>query len=184
MSSNTIFSSTMSSNTSSLNNASSLTFTPMTQDDFVIFWPTFQTIIADQQTYAIDPEISYAAAYQLWCQAPKATYAVKDAAGELVGSYYLKANAAGPGDHICNCGYMVTAAARGKGIARAMCEHSQQIAQTLGFKAMQFNAVVATNDVAVALWQRLGFSIVGTVPNAYRHATQGLVATHIMHKPL
>lgn len=166
------------------NNEFSLTFTPMTQDDFVIFWPTFQAIIADQQTYAIDPDISYAAAYQLWCQAPKATFAVKDAAGELVGSYYLKANAAGPGDHVCNCGYMVTAAARGKGVARAMCEHSQQLAREFNFQAMQFNAVVSTNDVALALWQRLGFNIVGTVPNAYRHATQGLVDAHIMYKAL
>lgn len=179
MSSNTMLSNTMPSN-----NASSLTFTPMTQDDFVIFWPTFQAIIADQETYAIDPDISYDAAYQLWCQAPKATHAVKDSAGELLGSYYLKANAAGPGDHVCNCGYMVTPAARGKGVARAMCEHSQQLARELNFQAMQFNAVVATNDVAVALWKRLGFSIVGTVPNAYRHATQGLVDIYVMYKSL
>lgn len=177
-------SSAMSSSAMSSSTMSSLTFTPMTQDDFVIFWPTFQAIIADQHTYAIDPEISYAAAYQLWCQAPKAAFAVKDSAGELVGSYYLKANAAGPGDHICNCGYMVTAAARGKGVARAMCEHSQHLARELNFQAMQFNAVVSTNDVAVTLWQRLGFSIVGTVPNAYRHATQGLVDAHIMYKAL
>ncbi|RUR34264.1 GNAT family N-acetyltransferase [Vreelandella nanhaiensis] len=163
---------------------SSLTFTPMNDDAFALFWPTFQAIVAEQQTYAIDPDISYQAAYTLWCEAPKATFAVKDASGELVGSYYLKANAAGPGDHVCNCGYMVTAAARGKGVARAMCEHSQQVAQTLGFKAMQFNAVVSTNEVAVALWQRLGFNIVGTVPHAYRHATLGPVDTHVMHKLL
>ncbi|MBP5979191.1 MAG: GNAT family N-acetyltransferase [Halomonas sp.] len=156
----------------------------MIQDDFVIFWPTFQAIVADQQTYAIDPDISYDAAYKLWCQSPKATYAIKDSAGELVGSYYLKANAAGPGDHICNCGYMVTAAARGKGVARAMCEHSQQLARAFNFKAMQFNAVVATNDVAVTLWKRLGFSIVGTVPNGYRHATHGLVDIYVMYKSL
>lgn len=161
---------------------STLTFTLMTQDDFAIFWPTFKAIVAEQHTYAIDPDISYEAAYSLWCQVPKATYAVRDSAGELVGSYYLKANAAGPGSHVCNCGYMVTAAARGKGVARAMCEHSQQLARTHDFKAMQFNAVVATNEAAVALWQRLGFNIVGTVPKAYCHATQGLVDSYVMHK--
>lgn len=161
---------------------SALTFTPMTEDTFAVFWPTFQAIVADRQTYAIDPDISYQAAYALWCEAPKATFTVTDTSGELLGSYYLKANAAGPGNHVCNCGYMVTPAARGRGVARAMCEHSQKVAQTHGFKAMQFNAVVSTNEVAVALWQRLGFSIVGTVPNAYRHATQGLVDTHVMHK--
>jgi len=102
----------------------------------------------------------------------------------VLGAYYLKTNAAGPGDHICNCGYMVPPAARGKGVARAMCEHSQQQARELGFLAMQYNAVVATNEVAVALWQKLGFSIVGTVPNAYRHARFGFVDTHVMHKTL
>ncbi len=161
---------------------SALSFTPMDRDDFELFWPTFKAIVAEQYTYAIEPDISYQAAYTLWCEAPKATFAVKDSTGELVGSYYLKANAAGPGGHVCNCGYMVTSAARGKGVARAMCEHSQTMAQAAGFQAMQFNAVVSTNEVAVALWQRLGFSIVGTVPKAYRHASLGWVDTHVMHK--
>ncbi|MBZ5487356.1 GNAT family N-acetyltransferase [Halomonas aquamarina] len=163
---------------------SELSFTPMTADDFELFWPTFKAIVLEQHTYAIDPDINYQAAYTLWCEVPRTTFAVKDSAGELVGSYYLKANAAGPGDHVCNCGYMVTSAARGKGVARAMCEHSQEIAQMAGFEAMQFNAVVSTNEVAVALWQRLGFSIVGTVPKAYRHASLGRVDTHVMHKIL
>ena len=79
---------------------------------------------------------------------------------------------------------MVTPAARGKGVARQMCEHSQQVARQHGFEAMQFNAVVATNQVAVALWQRLGFTIVGTIPNAYRHASQGLVDSYVMYKAL
>ncbi|HCA01916.1 GNAT family N-acetyltransferase [Vreelandella alkaliphila] len=161
-----------------------LSFTPMTQEDFTVFWPTFQSIVSAQETYAIDPDITFAAAYALWCQQPRASFAVKDDQGVLLGTYYLKANAAGPGQHICNCGYMVTPAARGKGVARQMCEHSQHIARQHGFEAMQFNAVVATNQVAVALWQRLGFAIVGTIPNAYRHASQGLVDSYVMYKAL
>lgn len=161
-----------------------LTFTPITKDDFASFWPTFQSIVQAQETYAIDPDISYEAAQQLWCKAPKASLVVKDESGQLLGTYYLKANAAGPGNHVCNCGYMVTPAARGKGVARAMCEHSQQQAKALGFLAMQFNAVVATNNIAVALWQKLGFNIVGTVPNAFRHARLGLVNTYVMYKAL
>lgn len=161
-----------------------LTFTPITKDDFASFWPTFQSIVQAQETYAIDPDISYEAAQQLWCKAPKASLVVKDESGQLLGTYYLKANAAGPGNHVCNCGYMVTPAARGKGVARAMCEHSQQQAKALGFLAMQFNAVVATNNIAVALWQKLGFNIVGTVPNAFRHARLGLVKTYVMYKAL
>ncbi|MGO2241059.1 MAG: GNAT family N-acetyltransferase [Halomonas sp.] len=162
----------------------SLTFTPMTEDDFAVFWPTFQAIVAAQETYAIEPNISIESARQLWLKTPKASLVAKDAGGQLLGAYYLKANAAGPGDHVCNCGYMVAPAARGKGVARAMCEHSQQQARQLGFLAMQYNAVVATNEVAVALWQNLGFSIVGTVPNAFRHAQHGFVDTHVMHKAL
>ncbi|HDZ48124.1 hypothetical protein LCGC14_0025880 [marine sediment metagenome] len=161
-----------------------LTFTPITEDDFASFWPTFQSIVQAQETYAIDPDISYEAAQQLWCKAPKASLVVKDESAQILGTYYLKANAAGPGNHVCNCGYMVTPAARGKGVARAMCEHSQQQAKALGFLAMQFNAVVATNNIAVALWQKLGFNIVGTVPNAFRHARLGLVNTYVMYKAL
>lgn len=161
-----------------------LAFAPMTDDDFAVFWPTFQAIVAAQESYAIDPDISFDAARRLWCQTPEASVVVKDENDQVLGAYYLKANAAGPGDHICNCGYMVTPAARGKGVARAMCEHSQQQARTLGFLAMQYNAVVATNEIAVALWQKLGFRIVGTVPNAYRHARLGFVDTYVMYKML
>ena len=130
----------------------------------------------------IEPGISFENAYQLWCLTPSYTFAVTDDQERLLGTYYLKANAAGPGDHVCNCGYMVTQAARGQGVARTMCEHSQNIARQAGFQAMQFNAVVSTNEVAVALWQRLGFATVGQVPKAYRHATEGLVDTYVMHK--
>jgi GNAT superfamily N-acetyltransferase len=156
----------------------------MTDDDFASFWPTFQAIVAAQETYTIDPDISFDTAHKLWCKTPKASLVAKDEDGQVLGAYYIKANAAGPGKHICNCGYMVTPVARGKGVARAMCEHSQQQAREMGFLAMQYNAVVATNEVAVALWQKLGFSIVGTVPNAYRHAHLGLVDTHLMYKSL
>ena len=81
--------------------------------------------------------------------------------GVLLGSYFLKPNAAGPGGHVCNCGYMVAEAARGKGVARLMCEHSQRLALDSGFLAMQFNSVVASNEVAVALWRKLGYEQVG-----------------------
>lgn len=163
---------------------STLHFSPITAEEFAGFWPTFQAIVAAQETYAIDPNITYDAAFSLWCKAPLLSMAVTNEQGQLLGSYYLKANAAGPGNHVCNCGYMVTPQARGKGVARAMCEHSQEQARQHGFKAMQFNAVVASNHIAVALWQRLGFSIVGTVPNAYRHASLGEVDTHVMYKSL
>ncbi|WP_447895347.1 N-acetyltransferase family protein [Vreelandella sp. GE22] len=159
-----------------------MTIAPMTKDDFRAFWPTFSAIVEAQETYAIAPDISFDAAYALWCEAPAATLVVKDSQGAVLGSYYLKANAAGPGQHVCNCGYMVAQAARGRGLARTLCEHSQTLAKEHGFLAMQFNAVVSTNEIAVALWQKLGFSFAGTVPGAFRHPTQGLVDTYVMHK--
>lgn len=158
-----------------------ITLRPMTPEDFDRFWPTFQAVAAAGETYAYDPAVTQAQAFMLWMELPLHTF-VAEADGELLGSYYLKANAAGPGNHVCNCGYMVTEAARGRGVAKAMCEHSQQVAREAGFLAMQFNSVVATNEVAVALWSKLGFETVGRLPKAYRHASEGLVDCLVMYK--
>ncbi|MCG7563417.1 GNAT family N-acetyltransferase [Pseudoalteromonas sp. McH1-42] len=153
----------------------------MTQSDFQHFWPTFKEIIEQQETYAFDPDMSQQQAYALWCQKVDNAYVMVEG-DEILGSYYLKANAMGPSNHICNCGYMVAPQARGKGIARTLCEHSQSEAIKLGYRAMQFNSVVASNQVAVQLWQRLGYQIIGTIPKAYRHPSLGFVDSHIMYK--
>ncbi|KVR61527.1 GNAT family N-acetyltransferase [Burkholderia ubonensis] len=158
-----------------------LTIRPMTEKDFALFWPTYRAVVAAQETYAFDPAQTEDAARALWLDAPLCTW-VAEEDGVLLGSYYLKANAAGPGSHVCNCGYMVSEAARGRGVARRMCEHSQEVARERGFLAMQFNSVVSTNEAAVALWQKLGFGIVGRLPRAYRHARLGLVDSLVMYK--
>lgn len=155
----------------------------MTKEDFAVFWPCFESVIKAQETYAFDPEMNFEEAYQLWCATPLKAFVFVEG-GQVLGSYYIRANGMGPSNHICNCGYMVTEAARGKGIARQLCEHSQQIAIELGFEAMQFNSVVSTNAVAVKLWQKLGYQIIGTIPQAYRHKQQGYVDSYIMHKQL
>ncbi len=155
--------------------------TPISRPDFEAFWPTFSRVMAAQETYAFAPDMTLEQAYRLWCELPLKTFVYMEQ-GEVLGSYYLKANAAGPGGHVCNCGYMVSEQARGKGVARVLCEHSQQQAAALGFKAMQFNSVVSTNEVAVRLWQKLGFEMVGRVPKAYRHARLGYVDTFVMYK--
>jgi len=154
---------------------------PMTAADFDGFWPTMQNIVQARETYAFDPQISFEQARQLWLEAPLHTL-VAEQDGELLGSYYLKANAAGPGAHVGSCGYMVCPAARGRGVARLMCEHSQKLARQEGFLALQFNSVVASNEVAVALWRKLGFDEVGRLPKAYRHARLGLVDCLVMYK--
>ncbi|CZF81954.1 putative acetyltransferase YhhY [Grimontia celer] len=153
----------------------------ITPQDFQSFWPTFSSVILAEEAYAFDADMTFEQSYQLWCEAPLKTFVfVED--DVVLGTYYIKPNAMGPSRHICNCGYMVSDQARGKGIARQMCEHSQQVAVELGFKAMQFNSVVSTNEVAVKLWQKLGFDIIGTIPKAYKHPRIGYVDSFVMYK--
>ncbi|KKD59067.1 acetyltransferase [Grimontia sp. AD028] len=153
----------------------------ITPQDFQSFWPTFSSVIQAGETYAFDADMTVEQSYQLWCEVPLKTFVfVED--DVVLGTYYIKPNAMGPSRHICNCGYMVSDQARGKGIARQMCEHSQQVAVKLGFKAMQFNSVVSSNEVAVKLWQKLGFDIIGTIPKAYKHPRMGYVDSFVMYK--
>jgi len=155
----------------------------MQHADFDEFWPCFSQIVNAQETYAFDPEMTYEQAYQLWLQSPLKTFVFIEGR-QILGSYYIKPNGQGPSNHICNCGFMVNEKARGKGIARKLCMHSQDMAIEMGFEAMQFNSVVSTNTVAVALWEKLGYSIIGTIPLAYRHKALGYVDSYIMHKKL
>ncbi len=134
-------------------------------------------------TYAVEPAISRDAAQAYWMTSARATYVAQTDAG-IVGTYYIRTNQPGGGAHICNCGYVVAAAARGQGIARQMCLHSQDAARALGYRAMQFNFVLASNHGAVRLWHDLGFATVGTIPDAFAHPTDGMVQAHVMYKRL
>lgn len=156
---------------------------PITAADFDQVWPIIQAVVQSQETYALDPAMDRDAAWKLWVELPKATF-VAERDGQILGTYYIKPNAAGPGSHVCNCGYMTAEAARGQGVASALCAHSLEMGRELGFLAMQFNSVVSTNQVAVALWKKHGFEVVGTLPKAYRHRTQGLVDCYVMFRAL
>jgi len=112
---------------------------------------------------------------------PRKTFVFEEG-GTILGTYYIKTNHDGPGDHVCNCGYMVSAEARGRGVATIMCEHSQEVARALGYKAMQFNFVASTNEGAVRLWHDLGFETVGRLPKAFNHPTRGYVDALVMFK--
>lgn len=153
-------------------------------DDWPALWRVLQPVFRAGDTYPYPPDIDEAEAHRLWVERPQQTFVAVAENSAILGSYTIRPNQIGLGDHICNCGYAVAAAARGRGIARAMAEHSQTLAVTLGFTAMQFNYVVASNTAAVTLWQKLGFSIIGTVPGAFRHPTLGPVSAHIMYKSL
>lgn len=152
-----------------------------TPKDFDRIWPIFREIVAAGETYAIPRDISKEDARKLWIDGPRKTFVFEDA-GEILGTYFIKTNQQGPGDHVCNCGYMVSPSARSRGLATTMCEHSQEIAKQLGYKAMQFNCVVSTNEGAVRLWNRLGFITIGRLPRAFRHPSQGYVDALVMYK--
>lgn len=154
----------------------------MTESDFEDFWPVFKEIVEARETYAFDPNMSLGQALELWLYSPEATFVAKE--NGILGSYFIKKNGLGPSSHISNCGYMVSPIARGKGVAKAMCIHSQQKAIEFGFSAMQFNSVVSTNTIAIELWKKLGFKIIGTIPEGYKHVKFGFVDTYIMHKIL
>lgn len=151
------------------------------ESDFEAIWQIFRQVVGRGDTYAIDPATTRDEARSIWMSGAVSTYvALLD--GEVVGTYILKPNQPGLGSHVANAGYMVEDGAQGKGVGRKMCEHSLAEARRAGFLAMQFNLVVSTNEAAVALWKKMGFSIVGTLPKAFRHRSLGLVDAFVMHR--
>lgn len=149
--------------------------------DWPALWPILRGIIRAGETYAIDPELSEAGVQALWMEMPTATF-VAEQGGRILGTYYIKTNQPGGGAHVCNCGYMVGEAARGQGVAQAMCLHSQDAAKALGYRAMQFNLVLSTNTGAIRLWERLGYETVGRLPKAFDHPQAGLIDALVMYK--
>lgn len=139
--------------------------------------------LAAGETYAISTDLDAAGVTAYWFGATHEVF-VAEQDGVILGTYYLMANQQGGGAHVANCGYMTAPAAQGKGIARAMCQHSLVRAKERGFRAMQFNHVVSTNTRAVALWHSLGFTTVGTLPKAFNHPLHGYVDSFVMFKPL
>jgi L-amino acid N-acyltransferase YncA len=144
-----------------------------------ILEPTFRA----GETYPIPRDISRTDALAYW-HSPGHTVFVAENKGAVVGTYYLRANNRGGGEHVANCGYIVAQDAFGRGLARAMCAHSFDEARACGFTAMQFNFVISSNERAVRLWQDLGFGIVGQLPSAFRHPRLGFVDAYVMIRSL
>ena len=158
---------------------------PYDAADWGRVWAVLEPVFRAGETYAFPREISADQARGAWTAAEKQVFvAVDEEAGELLGTYYLKANFEGAASHICICGYVVSERARGRGIAARMCEHSQRQALAHGFRAMQYNLVVSSNQDAVHLWKKMGFTIVGTIPEAFRHPRLGFVDAYVMYKRL
>ena len=146
-------------------------------------WKIFQATIAPGDAFVYDPNTPREEAMAYWFGKGTRTY-VAEQEGKIVGSYILRANRPGLGDHVSNAGFMVDPNARRLGVGRAMGEHALNEARRLGYRAMQFNFVISTNESAVRLWQSLGFKIVGTLPGAFRHARKGFVDAYIMFRSL
>jgi GNAT superfamily N-acetyltransferase len=163
--------------------------------DWPLIWPFWHQIVAAGDTYCYDPAMGYEAGQQLWFGSPPdqvwlvtdgpSTEASDGSSGATVlGSYRLGPNKAGPGSHIGSASYMVSEAARGRRIGRAMVLHCLDQARAAGYRGLQFNAVAASNEYAVKLYLDLGFTVIGTVPGGFRHPEQGFVDLLIMFHPL
>ena len=154
-----------------------------TASDHDAVWRIFQAVVSGGDAYVFEAHMPREEALAYWFHPKTHTY-VAEHEGRVVGSCILKANQPGRGSHVANGSYMVAPDTRGLGVGRAMGEHSIQEARRLGFRAIQFNIVVSTNEPAVKLWQKLGFAIVGTLPGAFRHARLGYVDAYVMYLTL
>ncbi len=160
-----------------------LSIRPAAPDDADAIWQILSPMLKAGDTYALPRDWSCEQALAYWLAPEKQSF-VATLDGHIAGTYYLRANQAGGGSHVANCGYVSAHWASGRGVARAMCAHSLKAARAAGFRAMQFNLVVSTNLRAIGLWQHMGFTIIGRLPGAFQHPEQGFVDALVMYRQL
>lgn len=156
---------------------------PAVKTDEAAVWSIIEPTIRAGETYTLPPGMTEMDALRYWMGPDRETF-VAEEAGNILGTYYIRPNQSGGGAHVANCGYMTHPTAQGRGVARQMCEHSLAYARDRGFRAMQFNFVVSTNERAVHLWQSLGFDIAGRLPLAFRRPSGDYVDALVMFRPL
>jgi ribosomal protein S18 acetylase RimI-like enzyme len=152
-------------------------------EDADAIWGILEPVIRAGETYALSRDLTREEALDYWFSNGHEVF-VADDEGQIVGTYFMHPNQKGGGSHVANCGYVTAAAASGRGIARRMCSHSLEYAKGRGFRAMQFNFVVKSNERAVRLWENLGFNIVGTLPEAFLHPVHGYTDAYVMYRKL
>ena len=155
-----------------------------TDGDWAAIWPFFSAIVEAGETYAYPTDVTEAEGRALWLERPPGRTVVAVDDGVVVGSAKMGPNRPGRGAHIATASFMVDASACGRGTGRALAEEMLAWARAAGYRGIQFNAVVETNERAVALWRSLGFEVVGTVPGAFESASHGYVGLHVMFLPL
>ena len=159
-------------------------------------WVVLEPVIRGGEHYALPRDLTREAALAYWLAPAHDVCVALEAAsdgdggggagggGRVIGTYFIRPNQQGGGAHVANAAYATAPASRGRGIARAMCAHSLERARARGFRAMQFNFVVASNERAVRLWQSMGFAIVGRLPGAFAHPRLGDVDALVMFRTL
>lgn len=153
--------------------------------DWPAILPFLRTIVAAGETFTYPVDLDAERARTMWMlPPPDRTVVAVDDAGTVLGTAKMNANHMGNGSHIASASYMVDPAYAGKGVGRALCEHTLEWARAAGFRGMQFNAVVETNTRAVDLYRSLGFDVIGTVPEGFRHPAEGFVGLHVMYRAL
>ncbi len=157
---------------------------PFAEADWPQVWPILRDLVRAQETFAYDPATTPAQAHDLWVEAPPGLTVVAVEGERVLGTAKMGTNRPGPGSHVATASFMVAADARGRGVGTALCRFALDWARERGYAAMQFNAVVASNTGAVRLYERLGYRVVGTVPEAFAHPTLGRVGLHVMHRAL
>ena len=146
-------------------------------------WAILEPTIRAGETYTLPRDMASKEALEYWFAPQHEVFATQEEA-QILGTYFIQPNQYGGGSHVANCGYITAPWAIGRGVARAMCTHSLDRARQRGFRAMQFNFVVSTNERAIALWQDFGFEIVGRLPGAFQHPTSGFVDALVMYRSL
>lgn len=154
------------------------------EQDWPAIWPIVAEVVAAGETYAYPEDLTSVTGRSLWMEQPPSRVTVAEADGVVLGSAKMGPNRPARGAHVATASFMVEPASRGTGVGRALAEDMVAWARSAGFRGVQFNAVVETNTAAIALWQSLGFEVVGTVPEAFDHRRLGLVGLHVMYLPL
>jgi ribosomal protein S18 acetylase RimI-like enzyme len=160
-----------------------MTVRPASAADADAIWAILEPMIRSGETYTLPQDMPREQALAYWFSPAHTVFAAEEE-GQILGSYYLRANQNGGGAHVCNCGYVTADWASGRGVARAMCAHSLEYSKARGFRAMQFNFVVSSNERAVHLWRKFGFEIVGRLPGAFLHPRLGYVDALVMYRLL
>jgi L-amino acid N-acyltransferase YncA len=152
-----------------------------TAADAARIWKIFQAVVAPGDTYLFTADCTERDAVEYFLGSGITAFVAEDN-GQVIGMYKLIPNRIGRGSHVANASFMVDPDAQGRGAGRALGEHCLDEARRQGYDAMQFNFVVSTNTVGVALWKKLGFEIVGTLPKAFEHSRLGKVDAYVMHR--